>query len=324
MIPLRYRQAPPAADAALAKHQPTVERFARGLAVRNTSATTQRLYVRAVERWLTAGGEPGHVDLERLARYLAARRQRCAVATVNLDLKALRAFYRFQADWDELDPAEIRKIPRGRSPPARTPRLLAPHQVGEALATLPLDTFRGLRDYCLIRVAFECGLRAGEIARLELGDILDDGCLFVRRGKGGVDRYVPMSEALAGILAGYMHARAALRPGRKVALWLREDARPLASGRSVWEIVSRRLGRAAGIQHLRRSGKPWQGLYPHQLRAGFATGMLRSGCPITAIAQLMGHASVETTAGYLGVDLDQLRAAARHHPRALRAAERVE
>lgn len=319
MIPLSYRQAALAPALQVpAQHQAAVERFARSLGVKYYAATTRRLYLGAVERWLAAGGSPGHVDLELLARFLALRRRSCAVNTVNLDLKALRAFYRHQLSWGDLSPGELAKIPRGRRPAQRLPRYLEPAEIGEALAALPLDTFVGLRDYCLIRLAFETGLRASELARLQLGCLLQDNTVFVDGGKGGVDRYVPMSAELAGLLAGYVHARAGLRPGRKAALWLSHDGKPLAGGRSIWEIVSRRLGGARNLRSLRAAGRAWQGRSPHVLRASFATALLRNGCPITAIAQMMGHKNVATTAIYLGVDLAQLQAAASLHPRALR------
>ena len=326
MIPHSYRPIPAAPVEVPLGYQEAVGRFARFLGVKHFSPNTRRLYVAALRRWLEAGGAPGHVDGDRLARYLAHRRQTCGAASINMDLKALRSFYRLQDSWEALAPGDLAKIPAGRRVPARLVRFLDEAQVGEALGALPLETYAGLRDYCLIRVIFEAGLRASELAGLELGDLLSDGTLFVR-GKGGRDRYVPISSELQGVLAGYVHARGLLRPGKKNRLWLAHDGHPLANGRSVWEIVARRLGEAlgtrCGLQRLRATGKPWQGHYPHLLRASFATALLRRGCPITAIAQLMGHADVATTAHYLGVDLEQLRAAVRLHPRAIRAVDDV-
>lgn len=321
MIPLRYRQLAPGPLPIPEQYQAAVERFARSLGVKFFSPNTRRLYVAAVERWLAAGGAPGHVDLEAFMRFLAGRRATCAVNTVNLDLKALRAFYRHQVAWDDLAPTELAKIPRGRRPPQWLPKTLDEAAIGEVLGSLPLDTFLGLRDYSLIRLAFESGLRASELAKLRLGDMLDDHAVFVHAGKGRVDRYAPITPELSGILADYVHARAGLRPGELVALWLAVDGRPLANGRSVWEIVSRRLGAAGTLRGVRATGRPWQGMCPHLLRSAFAATLLRNGCPLTAIAQLMGHKNASTTALYLGVDLQHLREAAQHHPRAVRVVD---
>ena len=321
MIPLDYCQPEESPGDFPAEYQVAVERFSRYLAALQRSLHTRRLYLGAVARWFRAGGAPGHVDASALARWLAVRRQTVSVATINLDIKALRAFYRLQASWGDVPDADVRKIPRMRKAPERTPRWLTDAQLGEVLAGCPLETFIGLRDYTMVLTLYATGLRASELVGMELGDVIDREVLFVR-GKGGRDRYVPLGEALAGVLEGYLHARAGLRPGKRNAFWLKADGKPLRNGRSVWEIVSKRiwqaLGLRAGLHRVSRGGKPWTGHYPHALRASFATALLHRGAPLPAIQQLMGHAQLDTTARYLGVDLEHLRGAASRHPRALR------
>lgn len=314
----------PEAPAGLAvDHLVAVERFSRHLAALHRSPHTQRLYVGTVRRWFAAGGVPGHVDGALLARWLATRRLSCKPATVNLDVKALRAFYRHQHAWGAIADADLQRAmaPRMRKPAARLVRWLTDAQVGEVLGLLPLDTYLGLRDYAMLLTLYCSGLRAGELIGMEVPDFIDGECLFVR-GKGRRDRYVPVGEQHAGVLAGYLHARAGLRPGKRNAFWLKADGKPLRNGRSAWEIASKRIWQALGIRsglnRVVRGSRPWQGHYPHELRASFATALLHRGMPLTAIAQLMGHARVETTAHYLGVDLEQLRRAAALHPRAVR------
>jgi site-specific recombinase XerD len=323
VIPLDYCQPVGQALPLSPDHQAAVERFARYLAGMRRSPHTQRLYLGSLRRWLAAGGEPGHVNSALLARWLAIRRQRVATATVNLDIKALRAFYRLQRSWESVADADLQRLPRQRKPPSRTVRWLTDEQVGEVLGACPLDTFIGLRDYAMLLTLYVTGVRASELAGMQLGDVIDREVLFVR-GKGGKDRYVPIGEQLAGVLDGYVHARSGTRPGKRSAFWLKADGKPLRNGRSVWEIVSKRiwhaLGQRGGLHRVGRGGKPWTGHYPHALRASFATALLHHGMPLTSIAQLMGHSSVDTTAHYLGVDLPYLKAAAARHPRALRVA----
>lgn len=322
MIPLDYCQPLELGSSLSPEAQAAVERFARYLGALQRSPHTRRLYVNSVRRWLEAGGAIGHVDSARLARWLGERRRRLAQATINLDIKALAAFYRLQASWDECPRQDLAKLPRQRKPPSRLPRWLTDSQVGEVLAACPLDTFIGLRDYAIVLTLYVTGLRASELAAMQLGDIIDGDMLFVDGGKGRKARYVPIGEQLAGVLQGYVHARARTRPGKRHAFWVRADGLPLAGGRSIWEIVSKRCWQALGVRSgvgrvQRGGGRPWTGHYPHALRASFATALMQRGMPLTAIAQLMGHNSVETTAHYLGVDLEHLRAAASLHPRAL-------
>ena len=305
------------------EYQNAVARFDRALAGMNRAPDTRRLYCSAVRQWLLFGGAPGHLDGALVARYLAGMRERCATATVNLAIKALKAFYRLQAEFGIASNEDHMRLPRMRRPAVRMPRWLTVDQIGEILASLPLGTFVGLRDFTLIQLLFDTGIRAGEAARLELGDVLDDGLLFVR-GKGGQDRYAPLSDEVLRTLQGYIKARAGLRPGKRVALWLANSGRPLANGRSIWEIVQRRvwaaLGRKGGWHCVERVGRPWRGHYPHELRASFATALLERGCPVTAISQLLGHKSIDSTAHYLGVDVATLKKAAACHPRAKRFA----
>lgn len=321
VIPLSYCQPEETPQGLPLEYQAAVERFSRYLAVMHRSPNTRRLYLGSIGRWLRAGGAIGHIDSMALSRWLAARREVVSLATVNLDIKALRAFYRLQASWGDVPDADVCKIPRLRKPPQRQPRWLTDEQIGEVLAACPIETFVGLRDFAIVLTLYVTGLRASELAGMGLGDVIDGELLFVR-GKGGKDRYVPIGEALAATLDGYLRARAATRPGKRNAFWLKENGWPLANGRSVWEIVSKRIWNALGIRgglhRVSRGGKPWTGHYPHALRTSFATALHRRGAPLPAIQQLMGHSQLDTTARYLGVDLEQLRRAMSHHPRALR------
>lgn len=279
------------------------------------------MYVRGVCRWLAFGGHVGHVDRALLARYLASRRSGRSTATVNMDIKALRAFYAHQARWDDLVPGHLAELPRQRKPPQRLTRFLTDAEVGEVLAICP-DTFIGRRDRTMILMIYATGLRASELAQVDISHIIDGDLLYVE-GKGGHARYIPLGPTLGRALDAYIRERATTRPGKAGTLWVRANGRALRNGRSVWEIVSKRmwqaLGLRGGLSAVSRGGKPWTGHYPHELRASCATALLRGGMPLPAVAELLGHADMATTALYTDVDLDMLRAAVAHHPRALRA-----
>lgn len=281
------------------------------------------MYLRCVIRWLAFGGQPGHVDADLLAGFLAGRRRVCSAATVNMDIKALRAFYRVQLAWGAIEAGELARLPRQRKPAARLPRYLTDDQVADVLAACP-DTFVGRRDRAIVLTIYATGLRASELAAMHVSHFIDADLLFVH-GKGGKVRYVPVGAALGHILSAYLVERRATRPRKGGMMWVTERGRPLASGRSIWRIVSTRIWQAIGLQAglhriKRGGGRPWTGHFPHELRAGCATALLQAGMPLPAIADLLGHASMATTARYTGADLEHLRAAVRHHPRALRAA----
>ncbi len=285
------------------------------------SPATERAYVAAVRRFAKVSGSYELTE-DAARRYIDTRRASVCQASINIELSALRAWH----GWMELAAPESWKpvqLPRHRRPQRRVVRALADLEVGMLLAAPDLTTFVGLRDHVIMATLYQCGLRASEVARMELGSIRPDGLLVVH-GKGGKYRLVPFGDRWFGLVSAYINQRAALRAGKKSALFLTQHGRPLRDGRSIWVIVNRyaqrALGLSCGFTRLEKYAvaRPWQGHYPHLLRAAFATELHRNGCNLMALADMLGHASVETTTYYLGTDLGQLREAAAKHPRALR------
>lgn len=302
-----------------------LRRFAQVLATAGRSANTRRLYGAAAARWLAFGGKPGHLDPALCARWLGERRRAgCAAATLNLEIKAVRAFYRAMHVLGMTSAAEATKAPRQRREPQRLVRAYSLAEVAMLLQAPPESTWGGRRDRLALRLLWETGLRAGELARLAVGDVLPEGFVFVAAGKGGRDRYVPISADLqAAVLRWIDTDRHTVGPGRRAALLLTARGRALAGAGAVWRIVARwarpTLGTACGVSRIRASrhdaARPWSGHSPHLLRASIATELHRSGMPVTAVGELLGHANLDSTTRYVAVDLDALRAAVHKNPR---------
>lgn len=297
------------------------DQYAWHLRVTGRSVSTIRAYLAVLDRYLRVANDGAH---DPVRRYLTARAKRLAPRSLHQEISALRAWFRWLA---VIDPQAWQPsgYPRMRRPAPRLVRALSDAEVGVLLAAPDLSTFVGFRDHVIMATLYQCGLRASELASLQLGSVRIDGFLHVQ-GKGGRDRLVPYGGAWRGLIDAYIRVRATTRPGKRSALFVTRHGRPLRDGRSVWVIVNRyarkALGNSCGYSRLDAysRGHPWQGHYPHLLRASFATELMKSGCDIFAIAQLLGHADVSTTAHYLGVDLSHLRAATSHHPRASRVA----
>jgi Site-specific recombinase XerD len=304
------------------------ERFGVYLSSVGAADGTVREYTGAVRRFLAHAGLdvggtlPPGASHDPLLRYFRMRQETVGPARLNLEISALRAWF----DWLPLvQPGAWvpTDFPKMRRRPERIVRALSDAEVGRLLASPDLSTFTGVRDHFAMATLYQCGLRAGELAGLQLGSVLDGGLLLVH-GKGAKDRYVPYGEAWYGLFETYLRQRRTTGPGKNAMLFVTRTGRPLRDARSVWVIVNRHarrsLGLGCGYQRLEShlSSRPWQGHYPHLLRASFASELRRNGCDLMAIAQLLGHSSVVTTALYLGVDLDDLRTAISHHPRARR------
>lgn len=298
--------------------------FHGALRCRALSPDTVRLYCRALAGWFAAGGAPGHLDLDRLGRWMYQRAQVDGVgpAARNIALKALRAWYRYAAGMGWASVGEAARVPRRYKEPQRLVRYLTDAECDLLLAAPAADTFLGVRDRALLAVLVDTGLRATEAAQLEVCDITVDGMLYVL-GKGGKRRYAPTTPRCRAALDAWLLMRSQARIGHHGALWPATNGRALTGGRSVWLIVRRHAEAALGLRQggFRLSapgGRAWTRTSPHVLRASCATSLLNGGMDVLRIAQVLGHTSADTTARYTGVDIEALRRVVALHPRAKR------
>lgn len=214
-----------------------------------------------------------------------------AKRTVNLALAAVHSFYLSRG----LDiPTEPERILR------QAPRALKPAQV-KALRRVA----SGLapRDRAIVLTLLNTGLRRAELAALRTGDVAitpRKGLLTVRSGKGGRSRTVPLNAECRRALQAWISDRPnwRIRDGARAdALWLSRVGNQI-SGKAVGSAV-----RAAGI------AASIEGLTPHTLRHTFVTGLVRGGADPFLVADLAGHARLETTLLYsLPSDDDRRRA----------------
>ena len=153
---------------------------------------------------------------------------------------------------------------------------------------------RLLKHRLLIALLYGCGLRCAEARNLMLRDLdFDRKMLHVRQGKGGKDRYVPLSEHLTRGLKSYIEAECPQQ-------WLFNGQ--VQQGKE--GLLDTRYT-TAGIQHVVRSARRGAGIEkqvtPHTLRHTYATHLLEDGLDIVSIKDLLGHACIDTTMVYLHV-----------------------
>jgi integrase/recombinase XerD len=165
----------------------------------------------------------------------------------------------------------------------------------------------GLRDRGVLEVFYSCGLRRAELIALTVRDIdFDRGTVFVRYGKGGKDRYVPIGERALFWVRLYLDlARPGFDPQRGTdVLFLSSVGTPLCPD---W--LSRKVRRYLADAGVHKKGSC------HLLRHTVATLMLEGGADIRYVAEMLGHARLETTQRYTRVSIDRLQAVhASAHP----------
>jgi integrase/recombinase XerD len=178
---------------------------------------------------------------------------------------------------------------------ATVPLTVGPVEVARLLASCDRRSAFGRRDYAVLVVLSRLGLRAGEVAALELKDLDWRAGELVVRGKGRRSERLPLPADVGEALAGW------LRRGRPrcgctaVFTRVRAPHRPLTSG---------------GVSHIVRAACLRAGLPPvhaHRLRHSAATEMLRAGASLGEVGQVLRHASVLSTAIYAKVDWGRLR-----------------
>jgi integrase/recombinase XerC len=279
-----------------------VERFAQYLAVeKRASPHTVRAYLGNLEQLLAVAEKkrgralgPGDLDIPLLRSYLATLFDSDEPVTIARKLSAVRAFMRFLRRERVID-ENVAMLVRPPKAKKSLPSFLTADQAA-ALVEAPLQTrapsVLALRDAALLEVLYGCGLRVSECVGLDVGDLERDE-LRVRRGKGGRDRVVPLGEKAREALDAWLARRGELAP-RGPALFLNARGGRVGA-RSVRRFVDRRA-----IE----SGVPRT--HPHALRHSYATHLLGSGADLRSIQELLGHATIQTTARYAHVDLQYL------------------
>jgi site-specific recombinase XerD len=146
------------------------------------------------------------------------------------------------------------------------------------------------RDRAMMLAMLLGGLRAGEVRSLLLADV-DVGARQVRVvGKGGRERVVPIDRAFFVAVTNYLRVeRPSDAPASECFVVLRGPTR----GEAMTEAGMRKVFRT----HRARSGA--LRVRPHRLRHTYGTELAAAGMDLLVLRELMGHASPETTAGYV-------------------------
>ncbi len=286
----------------------------RGLSP-NTLALAQCWCGRFVDFCRQEGaGSPTAATARQLARWRRQleKRPTLAPATVALALRMVKSWLTWAHKQGSLliNPAADLVIKR---PPFRSRRCLTEAEA-ERLLELPLPSDPiGLRDRAVLEVLYGAGLRAGECCRLDLVDLdMAEQLLWVRRGKGGKDRLLPMGASLHEALAVWLvRGRPALleEAASEPALFLNKYG-----GRLDYQALMLR------VRHfMTRAGFTGRLPTAHSLRRSCATHMLRNGAELRQVADFLGHSRVSSTEVYTRLEaLDLVREHERTHPRARR------
>lgn len=200
---------------------------------------------------------------------------------------ALRTFFNFLFDNDYMDKNLMAKFKLVK----RESKLVLPlfdADVKKIDTLCNLKTCTGLRNYCMIHLMLDEGLRSGEVCALRLSDIdFAQNHILIFDGKGNKDRIVPLASGLKKHLHQYITIYRPYTDHNYLFCSVNGTSDPV-TGDTVKSLFAR-LRSKTGIDRLK----------PHLLRHTFATSFILGGGDLESLRIFLGHTSYDVTQNYL-------------------------
>jgi site-specific recombinase XerD len=263
-----------------------IDKFERYIQSRYPNSTTAKHYRSDLRQFRQLVGKPPRTvtrkDVDRFVEDQLTRG--LAAATINRRLAALHEFFEYLADetgepeWPNPVNWKRHKVKPGKP----LPRDASEPEVERLFAYITQP-----RDRAMFRLMLDVGLRVGEIAALQVEDLMmaadgSSGRLRVR-GKGEKERFVWLLPETLGIVQAWLAQRPEVEDE---ALFITRRKKGF-SERGIQERLTHYC-RLAGVE-----------VSPHQLRHTFGRRMAEAKMPVTSLSALMGHAQVTTTQVYI-------------------------
>lgn len=160
------------------------------------------------------------------------------------------------------------------------------------------------RDFCILTLFLNCGMRLAELVNINITDIQNDKLVVI--GKGNKERTIYLNQACLDALDAYMSVRNKMSPEYKDknALFLSERNNR----------ISRRTVQYTVEKYVKKLGMDPHKYTTHKLRHTAATLMHQSGVDIRILQEILGHKQLSTTEIYTHVNNDEIRAAVSKNP----------
>lgn len=265
--------------------------------------------LRDLSQWLQQRGHHNWADLsfKLITEHMRHLDQRgLATSSIARHVATFRVFGRFLESTGTVreNPAILLSQPTTWQ---TIPGVLQPSQMQILLAAPQPEDPLYLRNIALLELLYAGGLRATELAELDIQRLHFDLGVARVMGKGQKERIVSIGKPALCAAQVYLEQLRPklLREDRPTdRLLLSRTGRPITRI-VVWQIVER-YARQAGLGHV----------HPHMLRHSFATHLLAGGADLRVVQELLGHANIRTTQIYTHVDRSRLKEViAKHHPR---------
>lgn len=226
-------------------------------------------------------------------------------------LSAIKAFYKYHTVKSRRiaeNPAKDIDSPNIK--PA-LPKYLSLEESIKLLESIPRDCPTFERDYCIVTLFLNCGMRLSELVGINLSDIDRNLTKLTVTGKGSKMRVVYLNAACRAALGDYLTVRQlkATEHGQPI---IDKDALFLSSRRTR---ISNQMVQTLVYKYLDLAGLGGRGLSVHKLRHTAATLMYNEGeVDVLAIKDILGHEQLTTTQIYTHLSNKQLEDAVDYNP----------
>ena len=227
-------------------------------------------------------------------------------ATLSRKTSSIRVFFKYlrKSNLIDINPAQDLETPKLDK---RLPKYLTLDDSKKLLNTVNEEKRNKERDYAIITIFLNCGIRLSELVGININNINFSDCKLNVIGKGNKERTIYLNKACMTAIQNYLEIRKhdGVKYDSKDALFLSERNERI-SNRTVQYIVKRELEKA-GLDIHKYS--------VHKLRHTAATLMYQYGnVDIRALQELLGHESIATTQIYTHVNNEQVRNAVDSNP----------
>jgi site-specific recombinase XerD len=269
------------------------------------SKATLQNYVPFIDQFLSERFRNKRLNLSTLRAtdvtgFVQRHAHRLSPGRAKLLVTALRSFFRYLRHRGEISLDLAGCVPTVPNWSRSTlPKFLSPGTVQRVLKRCDRQAPLGRRNYAILLLLARLGLRGGEVVALNLEDI--DSSQMTVHGKGGQSTPMPLPTDVGEAIAAYLRHGRPRCSSRRVFIRAKAPLGGFANSVAISLIVMRALERA-GVESARKGA--------HLFRHTLACDLLRQGCSLDEIGELLRHQSPDTTAIYAKVDLVGLHSVA--------------
>lgn len=226
------------------------------------------------------------IEISTVRLYLLQLQEsKLSIVSVATKIRAIKSFLTF-CHKEGYTTNNIGELIRKPKLPEQFPHVLNDYEVNNLIKACNQKTWEGLRNYTIVILILDTGIRSKEILGLELKDVTLEERKLIVHGKGGRDREIYTGRVLSKALWKWLKVR-----GHHFndLVFVTRNGEELKK-RHLNKII-KELGKKAGITKTRVS--------PHTLRHTFATNYVRNGGDVFSLQKILGHQSIKTCMIYV-------------------------